>query len=31
VRIRFTFESITSATGPAALFRLRAGDVIVAE
>jgi polysaccharide export outer membrane protein len=31
VRIRFTFQSITSSTGKAALFRLRAGDVVVAE
>ena len=31
MRIRFTFESITSATGRAPLFRLRSGDVVVAE
>jgi polysaccharide export outer membrane protein len=30
-RIHFTYEALTQATGPASLFRLRAGDVIVVE
>jgi len=31
VRIRFTFESLTSQTGRAASFRLQTGDVVVVE
>lgn len=31
IRIRFTYASLTQAKGPAALFRLRAGDVVVVE
>ena len=31
VRIRFTFDALTSQTGRAASFRLQSGDVIVAE
>ena len=31
VRIRFTFDALTSQTGKAASFRLQSGDVVVAE
>lgn len=31
VRIRFTFDALTGHGTPAALFRLRSGDVVVAE
>jgi polysaccharide biosynthesis/export protein len=31
IRIHFTYEALTRATGPATLFRLRAGDVVVVE
>jgi polysaccharide export outer membrane protein len=31
VRIRFTFDALTSQTGRAASFRLQSGDVVVAE
>jgi polysaccharide export outer membrane protein len=30
-RIRFTLAALTDSIGPAALFRLRSGDVVVAE
>jgi polysaccharide export outer membrane protein len=30
-RIHFTYEALTRSTGPAAQFRLRAGDVVVVE
>jgi polysaccharide export outer membrane protein len=31
VRIHFTYEALTRSSGPAGLFRLRAGDVVVVE
>ena len=31
VRIHFTYEAVTRSVGPASLFRLRAGDVVVVE